>query len=196
MSKIRIFSYIFFIAAIGLGYYLYASIKAPIEQQKEIARVEAKVIEKLKIIREAQLAYFSVHNEYASSFDKLIDFMKNGEIPNVQRREIILQDNRGQDSVIVQLDTLGKVSVRDSLFSTTKYPNLDIDNLAKIPGSETGAEFEIFAGKLARGRGVSVDVFEVKDTDPINPDRKARRMGKQPLKVGSRSDVTVAGNWE
>jgi hypothetical protein len=196
MSKIRIFSFIFAFVALGLAYYLYDSIKRPIEEQRNIARVEAKVIEKLKIIREAQLAYFSVHGEYASNFDKLINFIHNGEIPNVQRKEIILQDNRGQDSVIVQLDTLGIVSVKDSLFNQTKYPNLDINSLSKVPGSETGAEFEIFAGKLARARGVSVDVFEVKDPDPINPDRRARRMGKQPLKVGSRTDVTVAGNWE
>jgi len=42
---------------------------------------------------------------------------------------------------------------------------------------------------------VQVDVFEVRDPDPINPKRRADNNDKA-LRVGSRSEVTSTGNWE
>jgi hypothetical protein len=195
MSTVKILSYAFLVVALGLAVYLVMSIRKPIVEQQRIAQTEARIIEKLKIIRQAQVAFYSVNGTYARNFNELINFVKTGNFPLVQRRETVIGTNdRGQELTEVKLDTLGTIPVRDSLFSPAKYPNLDIDRLGKVPG--TDQDFEIFAGSLARPNNVFVEVFEVKDPDPVNPDRRARRKGKEPLRVGSRTDVTVSGNWE
>ena len=74
-----------------------------------------------------------------------------------------------------------------------KYPNItDISRLPIIPGS--GKKFIIYANKILKS-GVPVDVFEVKDSDPINPARRANH-NENALRVGSRDEVTTSGNWE
>jgi pyruvate/2-oxoglutarate dehydrogenase complex dihydrolipoamide acyltransferase (E2) component len=70
----------------------------------------------------------------------------------------------------------------------------NIQNLALIPESKTNAKFELFAGKVIKGN-VTVDVFEAKDTQPVNPLRRKNK-NENALKVGSRTEVSVAGNWE
>jgi hypothetical protein len=74
-------------------------------------------------------------------------------------------------------------------------PNVDIASLRKVPGSEK--EFDIFVGKVKRGNSM-VSVIEVRDPEPINPERKASNEAKnrQPLGFGSRVDVSTGGNWE
>jgi hypothetical protein len=61
-----------------------------------------------------------------------------------------------------------------------------------VPGTNT--KFDIFADKINRS-GVTVDVFEVKDPNPVNPERR-KNNNEKALRVGSRTDVTIAGNWE
>ena len=70
--------------------------------------------------------------------------------------------------------------------------NTDISRLAYIPG--TDKKFDIFADKINRS-GVWIDVFEVKDVNPVNPERR-KNNNEKALRVGSRTDVTIAGNWE
>jgi hypothetical protein len=74
-------------------------------------------------------------------------------------------------------------------------PKVDVATLREVPGSEK--EFDIFVGKVKRGNSM-VSVIEVRDPDPINPNRKASNEAKnrQPLGFGSRVDVSTGGNWE
>ncbi len=83
-----------------------------------------------------------------------------------------------------------------SMWDCHLNPNVDVQNLAEVPGSN-GKTFDIFVGKIDRN-GVPVSVIEVKDPAPINPDRKASNEAKtrQPLFFGSRTDVNTSGNWE
>lgn len=83
------------------------------------------------------------------------------------------------------------ITVEDYRFN----PNMDVSQLNIIPGS--GKEFEIFTDKLDRN-GVPVNVINVWDPAPINPDRRASNEAKnrQPLSFGSQTDVSTAGNWE
>lgn len=74
-----------------------------------------------------------------------------------------------------------------------KYPQqTDISRLPYVPGTNT--KFDIFADEINRS-GVTVDVFEVKDPNPVNPERR-KNNNEKALRVGSRTDVTIAGNWE
>ena len=53
------------------------------------------------------------------------------------------------------------------------------------------------AGKIEKG-GVSVNVVEVKNPKPIDPDRNESNDANinKPLRFGSRTSITTAGNWE
>ncbi len=192
MNLTKILTIVFILISVGLAYFLTDSIKKDIEEEGRIANIEAQIINKLKMIRDAQIAYQTVNGNYTSDWDKLISFVDTGRIYITQRREHIITLEYGADSVAVEIDTLGTVSVKDSLFSRTKYPNFNLQRLPYVPGTEK--EFEIYADELNKS-GVNVDVFEVKDPDPVNPLRRAKT-GRGPLRVGSRTEVTTAGNWE
>lgn len=75
-------------------------------------------------------------------------------------------------------------------------PDVDVKNLADVPGSE-GKKFDIYVGKIDRN-GSMVSVIQVTDPAPINPERKASNeaRNRQPLGFGSKVDVNTTGNWE
>jgi hypothetical protein len=193
MNRTQILSLVFFIGSIILAFFLYNNIKFKIDEEKRIAAIEDKVIEKLKMIRDAQIAYQAVNGKYTADWDKLINFADTGRFYIVQKSEILELLEYGAEKVITKIDTLGTVSIKDSLFNEKKYPNLNLQNLPIIPGSN-GKKFELFADKIVKA-GVKVDVFEAKDVAPVNPKRKANN-NEKALRVGSRTDVTTSGNWE
>ena len=57
MNVTKILTIVFYLVSIGLAYFLVSGIAHDIEQEKVIKTVEAKVIDKLMQIREAQEAY-------------------------------------------------------------------------------------------------------------------------------------------
>lgn len=190
MNTTKIFSIGLFIVALGLFYYLGNSIYSKIALEKEIKLEERRVIEKLKLIRDAQIGYQRVNGQYTSDWDKLINFVDSGKFYLVERREKTIQLEYGAEEVVTEIDTLGTVGVFDSLFA--HIPNFSSSRLPYKPNSNV--MFEIFADKLERG-GIIVDVFEVKDPEPVNPKRRANN-NEKALRVGSRSEVTTSGNWE
>lgn len=259
----RVISIFFLIVALGLAAYLFYSVKFKIDEDKRIARQEAQVIDKLMMIRDAEMAYQAVTGDYTDSWDTLINFLDTGSLYITQRTEEVFTLSYGRDSVRIDIDTIGQVSVMDSIFIlkepvaslidgainevevsegeevkkgdllfsvrnqngrtvrmrapkdaivkniyrsegsqveigetvvVLEVPRIDdVENLPYLPGS-TEKKFDLFAGTIVRGN-VVVDVFEAKDTDPVNPVR--RRPGEEnPLRVGSRTDVSTSGNWE
>ncbi|MCH8316884.1 MAG: hypothetical protein IIA88_00060 [Bacteroidetes bacterium] len=192
LKRNKLLSYLFLPFISLLIGYLFYIIRKPIQEQKIIAAIEEKVIDKLKLIREAQIAYMSVNDEYAENWDKLIDFVENGNFYIIEKKEHIIPLDYGGDSIFVEKDTLDIKPVRDSLFSKEKYPDFDPVTLPLIPESN-GKKFDIFADRISKS-GVLIEVFEVRDSDPVNPKRR-RNNNENALKVGSRTDVTTAGNW-
>ena len=196
MRMSRILTFVFFTVSIGIAYYLFQSLYSKISSQKEMKKIEQSVIDKLKMIREAQIAYRSTHNSYASSWGTLVDFVSNGKIYILSRRERIITLEYGADSVIVHTDTLGAVSVRDSLFKKSEYPSFNPKNLPYVPHI-SNTKFSLFTKKIERS-GVIVNAIEVKDPVPTNPSRKEnhKARSKRSLHFGSRTSVSLAGNWE
>ncbi|WP_194974506.1 hypothetical protein [Aquiflexum lacus] len=193
MTLTRILSIVFLIAALGLGYMLFRSVDDVMQEEKRIAATEARIIEKLQMLRDAQIAYIATKGEYAGTWNELRNFIDNGKIWLVQRREITKLLEYGKEEITVELDTLGSVDVMDSLFNERKYPNFNLDNLQVVPGSG-GKEFEFFADKVERNQR-QIPVFEIRDPDPINPKRRENNKEKA-LRVGSRTDSSTSGNWE
>lgn len=192
MNLTKILSIVFLLVAIGTGYYLVNSVKSDIDFDAELRRTESQIVEKLKLIRDAQIAYRGGNGKYASDWDSLISFVDTGKIYIVQRREEIKLLAYGAEETTTILDTIGSVAVMDSLFSPSKVPNFNLQRLPYKPG--TDVKFEIFAGKIERS-GQMVDVFEIRDPNPMNPARR-RNDNERALRVGSKTDVTTSGNWE
>jgi len=260
----RIISIVFLLVAVYLGYYLVDSVKSVIDEEAYIKKTEASIIEKLKLIRDTEVAYQLVHGKYTSDWDSLISFLDSGTIYITERREEIIPQEYGTEEIIVHIDTVGNMSAKEYVFTEMnlllasdtgviqstnfkvgdqitknfqlyslltseklfkvrsqyegvvtelyvgpndkvnkgdniaemvrhKYSmNTDISRLAYIPG--TDKKFDIFADKINRS-GVWIDVFEVKDINPVNPERR-KNNNEKALRVGSRTDVTIAGNWE
>lgn len=102
------------------------------------------------------------------------------------------------------IEALAPVNVGDKIEKGTTLVNyynyaFDINtDLTKI-GYKPGTDilFEIFVGYVDKS-GVPVQVIEVKDPSPDNPQRKESNEQKtrKPLRFGSRLDVSTAGNWE
>ena len=260
----RVLSIFFFVVAIGLAVVLVRNIKSKIDEDKRIERQEQLVINKLKMIRDAEVAYLATNGKYTGSFDTLISFIDTGSIYITQRSEEIKMLAYGAEEVTITIDTIGKVSVKDSVFvvrepllnltegtiqnlnmsegsTINKDDNVvtvlsntgktirikapynavvekiyvregqqvetsdalarlsynrigNIQNLVYLPESKNNATFELFAGKISKGN-VVVDVFEARDTQPVNPIRRKNK-NENALRVGSRTEVSVAGNWE
>jgi hypothetical protein len=260
----RILSIVFLVVAAYLGYYLVDSVKSVIDEEAYITRTETNIIEKLKLIRDTEVAYQLLHGKYTSDWDSLISFLDSGTIYITERREEIIPKEYGTEEIIVHIDTVGNMSAKEFVFTELylllasdtgviqtmnfkvgdnitknyqlytlqtserlfkvrsqyegvvtkidvrigsrvnkgdniaemvrhKYPmTMDLSRLPYIPGSEK--KFDIFADKINRS-GVWIDVFEVKDVSPVNPERR-KNNNEKALRVGSRTDVTIAGNWE
>ena len=194
MKNLKYYTYGTLLLAAGLAFYLVNSIKFSIDEEARINEAEAKVIEKLKMIRSAQIAFQSVNGQFASEWDTLLNFIDSGNIFLIQRREETVLLDYGAEETTLYLDTLGSVTVIDSLFSS--IPNFVASNLINVPGYEN-VQFEIWASKIEKG-GVEVDLVEVRNPKPFDPNRKESNEANinKPLRFGSRTSITTAGNWE
>lgn len=193
MTLSRILSIVFLISALALGYFLYKSVDDVMQKEKLIIATEARIIEKLQMLRDAQIAYLASNGVYAGNWNDLKNFIQGGKIWLVQRTETTKLLEYGKEETTVQYDTLGSVNVIDSLFNERKYPNFNLENMHIVPGSG-GKQFEFFADKVERTQR-QIPVFEIRDPDPINPKRRLNNKEKA-LRVGSRTESSTSGNWE
>ncbi len=196
MNLTKILTIVIFLGALAVGYLLYDSIDSTIEKAKEIERVENLVKAKLGMIRDAQIAYQGSYGDYADTWEKLIGYADSGKIWIVQRTEKITMLAYGAEKSEFIIDTLGFKMVRDSLFKSSKYPNFDPMKLPELPHAP-GKYFSLYAKDSVRS-GVNVDYIEVVDTFPFDITRTedAEIDNRRPLRFGSRTEISTAGNWQ
>ena len=196
------------VVIIILGYATFRSVYAEIEFNKLKVKRYALVIEKLKDIRDAELAHRQVTGQFTDNFDKLVKFVDSAKYTITQRRDSTVLDKEmtrrfGVDMFkdIVLIDTLGYVAVKDSLFGMDNRYKTMMD-LPEGAG-EPGAKFTLKAGKLE-----DIPVFEASiekskilwDQDP-NLIKKENEVvsvdgvNGPTLKVGSMDEVNTNGNW-
>ncbi|BDD03392.1 hypothetical protein [Aureibacter tunicatorum] len=195
MNLTKLFSIVFFVIAAALAYFLYDSVNSDIENKKRIAKIEKDVIRKLELIRDAEVAFQATNGKYTADWDTLISFIDTGKIFNVVKKEQIEMLEYGAEKVTVTFDTLGWTYVKDSVFKA--IPEYNFSKLPYIPGSSSNKKFELYASKVKKGN-IMVDVFEAKDIDPVNPrrDETSEIFNQKPLRVGSKVDASLSGNWE
>lgn len=176
------------VAIVVLVFFVYDSIRRPIRFLNEKEAREAKVIERLKDIRTAQVVYRSVYSTYTADFDTLVNFIKYGELPIVRK----IGDE--EDTLAVLIRDTTYVAVFDSIFKNKSLTYLD--SLPFIPFSD-GVKFDMQAGQIERSR-VMLPVFEVFAANRhflrgLNTDYFVLDEG---LSVGNMNAPTVDGNWE
>jgi len=191
-----------------LGYMTFMSVYGEIEFNKLKVKRYNLVIEKLKDIRDAELAHRQVTGKFTDNFDALVKFVDTAKYTITQRRDSTILDKEMtrrftvdmyKDIVIV--DTLGYVPVKDSLFGNdTRYKTMM--NLPEGAG-EPGSKFQLKAGLLD-----DIPVFEASakktvilwDQDPHLVEKENEVVSVDgvngpTLKVGSMDEVNTNGNW-
>jgi len=116
MNLTKILTGVLLIASLFLAYQLYRSVQGTIEERESISGTELAIVEKLKLIREAEIVFQSVNKRYTSNWDSLVNFIKYGQVPIIQRSEEITQKSYGVEEVKVIIDTIGFISAKDRIF--------------------------------------------------------------------------------
>lgn len=186
------------VIVIGLAYFLYSAIMNPIQFNKEKNKRSESIINQLKDIRKAQIAFKEINRYYASSFDELIPLIDTGEFTIVQRRDEelkfynkVYREFQLKDTTFI--DTLGFASIKDSIFGA----NYDLESLRIIPQSN-GSEIILKAGKIKSGK-LSVQVFEArapKEEYLKDLNKDLIKNTSKDLVVGSMTSAKINGNWE
>ena len=198
--------------SIFFSFQIYNSVMGPIDFNKTRDLRYSKVINRLKTIRKAQIAHKDVKGIYANNFDSLIKFIDEGIFTLVEKRDssYLEYDRTYRIDMLKEvtvIDTLGFVSVKDSLFKDDN----EYSNIAKVPIDGIDAEFVINADVIIKNSGTvnyKVPVFEVKVSKDIvlyDQNKDLLKQEKETVSVdgvngpeiilGSMSNVSVNGNW-
>ena len=170
-----------------------------------------QVIKKLTDIRDSELAFRSVNGQFEDNWDSLVKFIEVDSFTLTQRRDSSVIDKEltkrygGVKTYkdIVIIDTLGFVSVRDSLFGAdNRYTNMMFVPYAK----EENTMFELRSGTIEQN-GMYIPVFEAmikksiilydQDENLIlteNLVQGVNGVNGNALKVGSMDEVNTNGN--
>lgn len=201
---------ILWIVIAALGYLLFNSVYGEVKfnELKEVRY--QKSVEKLKDIRDSQLAYKQINGRFAKNFDELVTFIDTASYVLTQRRDTTVLDVEqtkayGVDSYkeIILTDTLGYYPVKDSLFKGSR----NYKSLKKVPIKGIDADFEMEAGTILKN-DIKIPVFEAKVAkDILLHDQPKDYVMKEKqvisvdgvngayLSVGSMTDISTNGNW-
>ena len=199
---------ILWLLIVFFSYKIYTSINSPINFNKVKTERYKKVINRLKEIRKAQIAYKDVNGIYSDNFDSLVSFIDNGIFTLIEKRDSsFLEYNRTYRidmlKEVIVIDTLGTVSVKDSLFKDNDNYKL----MSQIPIEGIDEKFTINS-QIINKNNYKVPVFEVKvskniilyDQDDFlvsqeNETISVDGVNGSEIILGSLSDVSVNGNW-
>ncbi|WP_111707909.1 hypothetical protein [Lutibacter citreus] len=187
-----------------LVYNINFEIRKPIKFNKEKKVRYAKVIENLKIIRDAEVAYKKVTGNYTANGDNLIKFIDTAKFAITQTRNVpkTIHVGGGITKEIEErvVDTVGHEDVKLS-FAGKNYKDM-----MSIPG--TNEKFKIEVGVIEKIQGLKAPVFEVQvdkalilkgmDYNLIKQEKEAiggEEIRGEAITIGSLGEVSEDGNW-
>ena len=170
------------------------------------------VIKNLKDIRDSQLAHRTVKGVFQNNWDSLVKFVEVDSFTITQRRDSSVLDKEMTKRYggvktykeIIIVDTLGFVSVKDSLFGLdNRY-----QTMMNVPFSKKDdTKFELKAGFLNQN-GIDIPVFEAlvkkrvilydQSTNLVLKENQVQSVdgvNGPSLKIGSMNEVNTNGNW-
>ena len=187
-----------------LAWLVYRSPISLKEFQEETNLRKLAVIQDLKDIRTAQIAFKDKYRVYAGDFNSLLSFVKNdslavvkaiGETPDsLTEDQALLAGIISRDTVFVPVyQTIYNKDYLDTRDS--RFP-FDLEKLSMVPFSDE--TFNIESGNIEKGK-VVVQVFEVSTTfgtflNGLDATNKGIDLDNT-LRVGSMSDASINGNW-
>ena len=203
-KKLRpVISILLWLLIIFLGYKIYNGIMGPINFNKTKVKRYAKVIDHLKIIRDAEVAHKEVTGKFTDKPADLVKFIDTARFAITVVNNIVVTEQRGTISVEVEkrvVDTTGYSDVR------AKFAGRDYKNMFKVPGTDT--QFDIKTGFIEKVQGIKAPVFEAKvdkaivlkglNNDYIRQEKEALggpEVKGEYISVGSLDDVKTSGNW-
>lgn len=204
---------VLWVVIVFLGWKVYSSIIGPVEFNEVKEARYAKVIQKLKDVQRAELAYKEITGSFTGNWDTLIDFIETAQFAITQRRDTVYADVEKNKAFGITegyylerslIDTLDFVNVRDSLFKNSdRYKSM-----MTVPldgGIE--AQIELRAGKIER-KEITYAVFEARvPKDVILKDQNKNLVHQEKavqsvdgvngsyVQVGSMEDINTSGNW-
>ena len=187
-----------------LAWLVYRSPISLKEFQEEANFRKSAVIQDLKDIRTAQIAFKDKYRVYAGDFNSLLSFVKNdslavvkaiGETPDsLTEDQALMEGIISRDTVFVPVyQTIYNQDYLDTRDS--RFP-FDLEKLSMVPFSDE--TFSIESGNIEKGK-VVVQVFEVSTTfgtflNGLDATNKGIDLDNT-LRVGSMSDASINGNW-
>jgi hypothetical protein len=208
MNKKRALEFFLWVLSIFFATQIYSSINGPIKFNRVKNERYAKVIDRLKDIKTAQIAHKDVRGFYANNFDSLVSFIDTGIFTLLEKRDssYLEYDRTYRIDMLKEVtvvDTLGFVPVRDSLFGN----NDSYKMMANVPINGTDAKFSIQADIIDKN-GYQVPVFEVKvkkdvilfdqNKDLLDQENKVISVdgvNGTEIILGSMTEVSTNGNW-
>jgi hypothetical protein len=200
---------VLWIASIFFAYKIYDSINGPIKFNQTKNERYAKVIDRLKDIRKSQIAYKDVKGTFSNNFDSLVKFVDEGYFTLIEKRDSSYMEYDRTYRIdmlreVIVIDTLGSVSVKDSLFkNTNRY-----QEMAYIPIDGVRDSMFTINAEVINKNGYNVPVFEVKvSKNVILFDQNADLVQQEnetvsvdgvngpAIVLGSLSNVSTNGNW-
>lgn len=199
---------VLWVLAIFFSYKIYDSINGPIKFNQIKNERYAKVIDRLKDIRIAQIAHKDVKGIYANNFDSLVKFIDEGIFTLIEKRDSsYLEYDRTYriDMLreVIVVDTLGFVPVKDSLFGSSERYKM----MQNVPIKGIDSTFHIKSAIINKN-GYKAPVFEVKVSKNVilfdqnkdllkieNETVSVDGVNGSELILGSLSDVSTNGNW-
>ena len=200
---------VLWIASIFFAYKIYDSINGPIKFNQTKNERYADVINRMKEIRKAQIAHKDVRGVYANNFDSLVSFIETGIFTLIEKRDSSYMEYDRTYRIdmlreVIVIDTLGKVSVKDSLFkNTNRY-----QDMSYIPIDGVRDSMFTINAEVINKNGYNVPVFEVKvSKNVILFDQNADLVQQEnetvsvdgvngpAIVLGSLSNVSTNGNW-
>lgn len=181
---------------VALGYLIIQSILEPVNFNKEAEKREREIIERLKTIRDAQVAHRLRYTAFNSDLDSLVRFIKTDSLQTVLAIGVPPEDMTEEEAIrqgiVKRIVTWN--SVMSQVFAGKAFPP---DSLPYVPFGK-GARFSMGADKIERGL-ITVPVFEASTTPEIymaGTKYKIYYSRMDGLRVGSLTEAHLNGNWE
>jgi len=157
----RILTVVLIAISLGMLGYLYNSIDTVIKTKEAIQSKELAATSALKLIRDAEVLYLSVHGKYTASWDTLRNFITNGRVPIVDRHEEIIQKAYGGEEVKVTIDTLGFIAAKERIFKKNLTLNASDD------GTFRGYKVKVGDEVIGNQRAFSLEVLGKEREQPF-----------------------------
>jgi hypothetical protein len=204
LDKQWILSAFLWIAIAFLAFKIYDGIMSPINFNQEKEKRYKKVISNLKMIRDAEIAFYQAKGRYTDNEQELIAFVENGKHALTESRYIVQKKNIGGGIVIdvdVKVtDTIGYEEVKN------KFAGRDYKNMFNVPGTEE--KFKVSLAMVEKVSGLMSPVFEAKvdkaivlhgmDKYLVSQEKEAfggEQVRGEFISVGSLEEVSTNGNW-